>query len=160
MMKVSRNTKTIITALLTGVSIATVAASSTWAQQAPQEEVIRAYDEIVVTARFREETVQDIGGSISALDSAAFEREGILDFEDIANRTAGLNLNDRGPNQNDVGIRGVSSGVGQAFGDSGISGPLISQFLDDIPVAQSTACLLYTSPSPRDRQKSRMPSSA
>ena len=25
---------------------------------------------------------------------------------------------------------------------------------------QSTSCLLYTSPSPRDRQKSRMPSSA
>ena len=25
---------------------------------------------------------------------------------------------------------------------------------------QGTACLLYTSPSPRDRQKSRMPSSA
>ena len=25
---------------------------------------------------------------------------------------------------------------------------------------KSTACLLYTSPSPRDRQKSRMPSSA
>ena len=62
-----------------------------------------------------------------------------MDFEDIANRTAGLNLNDRGPNQNDVGIRGVSSGVGQSFGDSGISGPLISQFLDDIPVAQSSA---------------------
>ena len=27
-------------------------------------------------------------------------------------------------------------------------------------VASTTACLLYTSPSPRDRQKSRMPSSA
>ena len=26
--------------------------------------------------------------------------------------------------------------------------------------ARNTACLLYTSPSPRDRQKSRMPSSA
>ena len=26
--------------------------------------------------------------------------------------------------------------------------------------AESTICLLYTSPSPRDRQKSRMPSSA
>ena len=25
---------------------------------------------------------------------------------------------------------------------------------------QNTSCLLYTSPSPRDRQKSRMPSSA
>ena len=28
------------------------------------------------------------------------------------------------------------------------------------PPAQSSPCLLYTSPSPRDRQKSRMPSSA
>ena len=28
------------------------------------------------------------------------------------------------------------------------------------PIGQSGTCLLYTSPSPRDRQKSRMPSSA
>ena len=28
------------------------------------------------------------------------------------------------------------------------------------PFAQNKHCLLYTSPSPRDRQKSRMPSSA
>ena len=33
---------------------------------------------------------------------------------------------------------------------------------NNVPVCQDTgmACLLYTSPSPRDRQKSRMPSSA
>ena len=30
----------------------------------------------------------------------------------------------------------------------------------EITILESTACLLYTSPSPRDRQKSRMPSSA
>ena len=30
----------------------------------------------------------------------------------------------------------------------------------DSPLAESGICLLYTSPSPRDRQKSRMPSSA
>ena len=29
-----------------------------------------------------------------------------------------------------------------------------------LAVAQTKGCLLYTSPSPRDRQKSRMPSSA
>ena len=29
-----------------------------------------------------------------------------------------------------------------------------------IGIAQSGSCLLYTSPSPRDRQKTRMPSSA
>ena len=33
--------------------------------------------------------------------------------------------------------------------------------LQDLPMAvQAITCLLYTSPSPRDRQKSRMPSSA
>ena len=31
---------------------------------------------------------------------------------------------------------------------------------DEKSIAYATACLLYTSPSPRDRQKSRMPSSA
>ena len=126
--------------LLTGVSIAAVAAPSAHAQDAQAEEEATANDNvIIVTARFRDETVQEIGGSISALDGAALEQEGISDFEDIALRTAGLNLNDRGPNQNDVGIRGVSSSVGQGFGDTGISGPLISQFLDDVPVAQSTS---------------------
>ena len=31
---------------------------------------------------------------------------------------------------------------------------------DLIPIDWALTCLLYTSPSPRDRQKSRMPSSA
>ena len=31
---------------------------------------------------------------------------------------------------------------------------------EHVMIARLTACLLYTSPSPRDRQKSRMPSSA
>ena len=38
----------------------------------------------------------------------------------------------------------------------------IKHYLIDIeePINQINVCLLYTSPSPRDRQKSRMPSSA
>ena len=44
-------------------------------------------------------------------------------------------------------------------GDMGIA----QQFTISVPTlisALDTSCLLYTSPSPRDRQKSRMPSSA
>ena len=41
---------------------------------------------------------------------------------------------------------------------------LFNQFIEDISAINqlglSVICLLYTSPSPRDRQKSRMPSSA
>ena len=43
-------------------------------------------------------------------------------------------------------------------------GTLVSEMVNDAMYAfkqcDSTFCLLYTSPSPRDRQKSRMPSSA
>ena len=35
-----------------------------------------------------------------------------------------------------------------------------SEIIKNIEAEQLKACLLYTSPSPRDRQKSRMPSSA
>ena len=37
---------------------------------------------------------------------------------------------------------------------------LYSQGLPTLDIPQAVTCLLYTSPSPRDRQKSRMPSSA
>ena len=46
---------------------------------------------------------------------------------------------------------------------TGMSGPLGYFHVDDIKKALEALvkdCLLYTSPSPRDRQKSRMPSSA
>ena len=36
----------------------------------------------------------------------------------------------------------------------------LDRFLVDVQEELMDACLLYTSPSPRDRQKSRMPSSA
>ena len=37
---------------------------------------------------------------------------------------------------------------------------LAKHILDLIKSGEAKACLLYTSPSPRDRQKSRMPASA
>ena len=48
----------------------------------------------------------------------------------------------------DGGVAGVVILLGKSFSRVEFDGELI------------TACLLYTSPSPRDRQKSRMPSSA
>ena len=47
--------------------------------------------------------------------------------------------------------------VGGGLGRTPYVGPTIKEFL---PAARLFSCLLYTSPSPRDRQKSRMPSSA
>ena len=61
----------------------------------------------------------------------------------------------------------VASGVAQAAAAAGIAWFTPQLFDAATPAARWTltigllsACLLYTSPSPRDRQKSRMPSSA
>ena len=52
-------------------------------------------------------------------------------------------------------------------GYAALAAEVLKLFIDDIPAqdieaiaARAYTCLLYTSPSPRDRQKSRMPSSA
>ena len=44
----------------------------------------------------------------------------------------------------------IACGMGELFGAGNAQ----------LPVENMLICLLYTSPSPRDRQKSRMPSSA
>ena len=98
-----------------------------------------AVDEIVVTARLRAESIQDIGASVSAVTGEMIEKEGLTDFEDIARRTVSLELLDRGPNQNDPTIRGISNQNPAVIAELGNSGPLVSQFLDDIPTAASTS---------------------
>jgi 4-hydroxy-L-threonine phosphate dehydrogenase PdxA len=51
--------------------------------------------------------------------------------------------------------------VGITHGDlNGIGYEIIIKSLYDQRMLEGITCLLYTSPSPRDRQKSRMPSSA
>ena len=44
--------------------------------------------------------------------------------------------------------------------DGGTVDDVVELYLRDHPQADPQACLLYTSPSPRDRTRSRMPSSA
>ena len=41
-----------------------------------------------------------------------------------------------------------------------VTGSSVKDSLEAFEITQRYPCLLYTSPSPRDRQKSRMPSSA
>ena len=46
------------------------------------------------------------------------------------------------------------------LGHHTLGGADSGQVTGNLPIDGLQACLLYTSPSPRDRQKSRMPSSA
>ena len=58
-------------------------------------------------------------------------------------------------NQEQSWIYPVRDGIISLIKDKAIAGKVL-----DTKIADPSPCLLYTSPSPRDRQKSRMPSSA
>lgn len=109
----------------------------TWAQEADTDEA--SIEEIVVTARFREESPQDIGQSIRAVGQDEIERAGIIDFGDIARRTAGLDFTYRGPNANEVSIRGIAKLVNQGTLDILPSQPVVSQFVDEVPIQAASS---------------------
>jgi len=115
------------------------AGSSTAGSPAATPDSGDTLEEIVVTARFKAESAQKIGAAISPLSAETIEREGITDFEDIARRTPGLASTDRGPNTNEVLLRGISNQTTERVTDITAVGPLVSQFLDDVPFASATA---------------------
>jgi len=75
-------------------------AAGTWRRASPSrpqarrrprtEEEVSAIDEIIVTARRREESLQDVPLAITALDAAALDSVGARGLEDIAARTVGF----------------------------------------------------------------------
>lgn len=96
-------------------------------------------EEIIVTARLKEESAQDIGQSIRAFGQREMEQAGIIDFGDLARRAAGMDFSTRGPNANEVSMRGLSKLVFGATLDILGTQPLVSQFLDEIPVTAASA---------------------
>jgi len=66
-------------------------------------------EEVVVTARKREENLQDVSMSITAIPAAEIERLGIQDVEDVARLDASL-IYDKGYSATDnrISIRGLS----------------------------------------------------
>jgi len=92
----------------------------------------KVMDEVIVTARFREESLQNVGQSITAFSTEAIESAGISSFEDLALRTPGLAFSNLGPNRNTPRIRGISNAV--YINDLQSQPSLVSNFVNDIPV--------------------------
>lgn len=87
----------------------------------------QAIDEIVVTADKRRQVgIQDIPISVQALEGAALEDSGALDFMDYYRQVPGLSVNNYGPGNKQYIIRGIQSGgagtVGVYFGEIIVTG--------------------------------------
>jgi outer membrane receptor protein involved in Fe transport len=93
------------TALATAVSAAALIGGS---PAVAQDSVY--LEEIVVTATKRESTIQDLPFSINAQTAADIRRSGADTLEDLSRNVAGLTIQNLGPGQSQVAVRGVSAG--------------------------------------------------
>jgi len=67
-------------------------------------------EEITVTATKRESTIKELPFSINAQTAADIQRTGATDLEELSRNVAGLTVQNLGPGQSQVAIRGVSAG--------------------------------------------------
>ncbi len=75
-----------------------------------QDDVDEADERIVVTATKRAQSIQDVPFSVNAQTQADIQRTGSQNLEDLSRNVAGLAIQNLGPGQSQVGIRGVSAG--------------------------------------------------
>jgi iron complex outermembrane receptor protein len=69
-----------------------------------------ALGEVTVTARKRAESVQDVPFAISARTGEALREAGAANIEDVSRNVAGFTVQNLGPGQSQVAIRGISAG--------------------------------------------------
>ncbi len=73
-------------------------------------ESLKVEDTIIVTATKRASTIQEVPFSINAQTADNIEKSGATNLEDLSRSVAGLAIQNLGPGQSQVAIRGVSAG--------------------------------------------------
>jgi iron complex outermembrane receptor protein len=67
-------------------------------------------EELVVTARKRDEALIDVPFSVAAQSEAVMRSRGVTNIEDLSRTVAGFSVQNLGPGQSQVAIRGISAG--------------------------------------------------
>ncbi|MCA0211191.1 MAG: TonB-dependent receptor [Proteobacteria bacterium] len=94
--------------MLAGLSLLALTISApAAAQNAPADEDSNI---IIVTATKRDANLQDIPFSINAQTAEDIQKSGAVTLEDLSRNVAGLSVQNLGPGQSQVSVRGVSAG--------------------------------------------------
>jgi iron complex outermembrane receptor protein len=93
-------------------------------------------EEVVVTARKKSESLQDVPLSVATLGEGSLEEKGINVFEDYLLQLPGVTAGGSGPGQSTIYIRGLASTTPNLT-TSGVGGlaPNVSFYLDEQPLA-------------------------
>ncbi|WP_116809640.1 TonB-dependent receptor [Steroidobacter cummioxidans] len=101
-----------------------------------------ALEEVVVTARKREESLQDTPIAISAFSAAALQRQQISSTEDLDQIAPNLQFASYGPlTGNNSAAQVYIRGIGQSDGSSGVD-PGVGLYIDDVYMGRSVGGVL------------------
>ena len=126
------------TVLLAGAAWGALSASAV-AQEASAEPQASAVDDIVVTARRREESLKDVPVAVSAFSSEQLEQKGAADITELTRSAPSLTLQPaRGSNSTLISF---IRGVGQQDPLWGFE-PGVGLYMDDVYIARPQAAVL------------------
>ena len=117
--------------LAVAAALASVAAPRTPALAATADAAGGGLQEVVVTARKREENLQDVPISIDVLTHTDLQHLGIVQFDDYAQRIPSISFISVGPGTQVFFMRGVSDGSNPNYANTSATG----FFLDDISLS-------------------------
>lgn len=103
--------------------------------EAAEKEKVEKQDRITVTATKRETSLQDVPFSINAQTEEDIRRSGAQTLEDLSRNIAGVAIQNLGPGQSQVSIRGVSSG--QIVRDQPGVKEQVGVYLDETAISMS-----------------------
>jgi iron complex outermembrane recepter protein len=136
MMKLRPVTRAVMLAFHSGLLIgAAGSATAQQAQQPPSAGATTKLESITVTATKREAAIIDVPFSINAQTQEDIQRSGAVTLEDLSRNVAGLAIQNLGPGQSQVSIRGVSSG--QIVRDQPGVKEQVGVYLDETPISMS-----------------------
>ncbi len=116
---------------LLALSVPVHAQSQNLAPSAPAASSATASDDIIVTARRRDERLQDVPLTVSAVTSEALDRQQIHEFVDVASLVPGLTLT---PAPDGVAPKATLRGVNYDVNSSGSNGT-VDFYLNDAPIS-------------------------
>jgi outer membrane receptor protein involved in Fe transport len=92
-------------------------------------------EEIIISARKRDENLQDVPLSVDVFTQKDMQNLGITSFDDYAQKVPSLSFNSTGPGTQVIVMRGVSDGSNPNYGNTSS----IGFFVDDMSMSDSSA---------------------
>jgi len=134
-MKLRPIARAVLLVFPSGLAIGAAGIASAQQTQQPPKAAADVQDRIVVTATKRETALQDVPFSINAQTEEDIQRSGAATLEDLSRNVAGLAIQNLGPGQSQISIRGVSAG--QIVRDQPGVKEQVGVYLDETAISMS-----------------------